>query len=209
MSDRETITTYDRVAGAFADRHWNAPLEAQREGFARSVTGGATPERFRILDAGCGPGRDSQWFQQRGFHVVGVDLSMGMLAEARRRVPGVQFALADLRHLGFPAGTFDGIWCSASLLHLPRADVPSVLDFCHRLLGDGWLWLSLKAGEGDEVTDRVYGRGLLRRFTYFSAVEVESLLRRTGFEIIDLQQEQPTDVEPYPWLTVLARTIPR
>lgn len=202
----ETIATYDEVAPEFARLHWDAPVDQQREAFARAIVGAAPAERFRILDAGCGPGRDTRWFHERGFQVVGVDLSAGMLAEARRRAPGVDFRQADLRQLDFPEGYFDGIWASASLLHLPRADVARVLASFNRLLGHGYLYLTVKAGQGDEVTERVYGPGHRRRFTYFSRPEIELLVERASFDVHSVAEDEPTAINPWPWISILAQT---
>ncbi len=204
-----TIATYDRIAARFAAQHFadaSDVLVEARAAFARAIVGQAPPERFRILDAGCGPGRDAQWFRERGFQTIGVDLSAGMLAEARRRVPGVDFRQADLRHLDFPDGYFDGIWCAAALLHLSRADVPSVLASFHRLLGHGFLWLSLKAGEGEVITSAPYGAENPRRFTYFSRTEIELLLERAGFDVHRVDEEARSPGPSHPWLSILAQT---
>jgi ADP-ribose pyrophosphatase YjhB (NUDIX family) len=202
----DTIRTYDRIAPAYAERNFNLAFDVEREELARAITGIAPVERFRILDAGCGPGRDSKWFHERGFQVIGVDLSQGMLAEARRRVPAVDFRQADLRGLDFPDGYFDAIWCYASLLHLPRADVPAVLANFNRLLGHGFLRLSVKAGQGEEVVDGVYGPDTPRKFTYFSRCELELLLERSGFDVHRVTEDEPTPLSPHPWLAVVAQT---
>jgi SAM-dependent methyltransferase len=202
----DTIRTYDRIAPAYAERNFNLAFDVEREEFARAIIGNAPAERFRILDAGCGPGRDSKWFHERGFQVIGVDLSQGMLAEARRRVPAVDFRQADLRGLDFPDGYFDGIWCCASLLHLPRADVPAVLASFNRLLGHGFLRLSVKAGQGEEVVDGAYGPDTPREITYFSRCELELLLERSGFDVHRVTEDEPTPMSPHPWLAVVAQT---
>ncbi len=202
----ETIQTYDRIAVQFAERNFAAPLDAERDSFARAVVGNAPVELFRILDAGCGPGRDSKWFNERGFQTIGVDGSAGMLAEARRRVPGVDFRQADLRSLTFPDGFFDGIWCCASLLHLRRTDVPGVLTSFNRLLGHGYLWLSVKAGDGEETVDGTYGPDTLRRFTYFRRDEIELFLERAGFDVHDVAVGETTASNSHPWIQILAQT---
>lgn len=210
MQDDFTIATYDRVAGEFARRHggFDAPGE-RREIFARAITEQAPPERFRVLDAGCGPGRDSQWFHERGFAVVGIDLSAGMLAEARRRVPDVEFRQGDLRALDFPSESFDGIWCNAALVHLPRGDVPRVLASFRRLLGHGFLYVSVKAGQGEEIEERGYGSGNPRFFTYFSRAELELFVERAGFEVRRVWEDEPVDGSLRGWLSVLGQTALR
>ncbi len=204
--DDLTTATYDRIAPEFAERTWSTDLADQRARFANSVTGPASPGRFRLLDAGCGPGRDALWFAERGFQVVGADRSAGMLAEARRRGVDVSFVQADLRQLPFAAGEFDGIWCCASLLHVSRAEAPAVLGSFNRLLGHGWLWLTVKQGTGEEIEERGYGRGNPRRFTYFSRPELELSLERANFEVRAVDERTPTTPSAHSWLSILAQT---
>jgi 8-oxo-dGTP diphosphatase len=129
-----------------------------------------------------------------------------MLAEARRRVPGASFARMDLRQIEYPDGFFDGIWCSAALLHLPRAALPAVLASFNRLLGHGYLWLSVKAGEGELLSEKPYGAGLGRRFTFYRRDELELALERAGFDIHDVTANSPSKAQPHPWLSILAQT---
>lgn len=207
--DDPTIATYDRIAVEFARRNFDLTNGRYLDAFARAVTGNAPAERFRILDAGCGPGRDSKWFRERGFQVIGVDLSAGMLAEARRRVPEVEFRQADLRYLDFPDGHFDGVWCCASLLHLPRHDVPAVLASFRRLLDHGYLFIAVKAGQGEEIEERTYGPGSPRHFTYFTRHELELYVERAGFEVRELWEGEPTPTARHGWLNLLAQTALR
>jgi 8-oxo-dGTP pyrophosphatase MutT (NUDIX family) len=210
LADRSpdpTIATYDRIAGQFAALHWDySALHPALEIFAARIVGVAPTDRYRILDAGCGPGQAAAWFQARGFQTYGIDLSEGMLAEARRRVPGATFRLADLRALDFPDGFFDGIWCSAALLHLARPDVPGVLASFNRLLGHGYLWLAVKAGEGEEVTEAPYGPGNGRRFTYFEPAEIELAVERAGFDIHDVSSNRTAKSQRHPWISIMAQT---
>ena len=202
----ETIATYDEVAPEFARLHWDAPVDQQREAFARAIVGAAPAERFRILDAGCGPGRDTRWFHERGFQVVGVDLSAGMLAEARRRARASTFARRTSASWTFPRATSTGSGprrrCSIFLEPTSRAFSTSF----NRLLGHGYLYLSVKAGQGDEVTERGYGPGHRRRFTYFSRPEIELLVERAGFDVHSATEDEPTAINPGPWISILAQT---
>ena len=202
-----TIATYDQVAARYAERNGDySALYPDLETFAKRIVGVAPAGNFRILDAGCGPGQAAAWFQARGFQTYGVDLSAGMLAKARRRVPGATFQKDDLRALDFPDGFFDGIWCSAALLHVPRKDVPGVLASFNRLLGHGYLWLTVKEGDGEEVTEAPYGPGTPRRFTYFRQSELELAVERADFEVHAVNAKPATDDQPHPWISILAQT---
>ncbi len=84
------------------------------------------PPDARILDLGCGAGRDAAVFTGLGHWVAGMDLSMGMLLEANRRAPG-SYLQGDMTRLPFAPESFDAAWLNASLLHLPRELAPGVL----------------------------------------------------------------------------------
>lgn len=207
LAENPTIATYDRIAERYAGRTFDdTGLTDRYAAFAQAIVNQAPAARFRILDAGCGPGRDSKWLRERGFQVVGVDLSSGMLAEARRRAPDVDFRQADLRRLDFPNDYFDGIWCSASLLHLPRADVPGVLVSFRRFLGHGHLYVSVKLGQGEEVEEAAYGPGNPRFYTYFSRHEMELYLERAGFEVRRVWEHPADRSNAHPFLDLLAQT---
>jgi SAM-dependent methyltransferase len=77
----------------------------------------------RILDAGCGTGRNLARLDASGARAVGVDLSTGMLRVARRAVPGVPALCADIqRALPFAAESFDAVLCALIGEHLDDLD---------------------------------------------------------------------------------------
>ena len=103
------------------------------------------PKGARILDAGCGSGRDTQFFIDQGFEVVAIDASLEMV-NATKKMTG-----ADCRHMSFEKlnleKSFDAIWACASLLHVRREKLTSVLDkFANILLPSGLLYASFKLG---------------------------------------------------------------
>jgi len=69
-----------------------------------------------VLDVGCGPGRDLARFADQGHRAIGIDLNRDFVDRARAHGPVI---LGDLRALPFCAATFDAVWASASLIHLP------------------------------------------------------------------------------------------
>jgi SAM-dependent methyltransferase len=75
--------------------------------------------RRRVVDLGCGAGRDYPAFEERGVEYLGVDASEGMLTVARERFPDASFEAQDLCRLDLPARSFDGAFANASLQHVP------------------------------------------------------------------------------------------
>ncbi len=110
-----------------------------------------------ILDAGCGSGRDAKVFADAGFQVTAFDASaeLARLASAHCGFSVAVRRFEDVDELE----AFDGIWCCASLLHVPLAMMPATLDRLWRALRPGGtLYVSFKHGTGE----RVHGS---RRFT--------------------------------------------
>lgn len=191
------------MAGEFAAQWGGLRLERALNAFTGRLTG-----RRRVLDLGCGPGRDLEFLAELGCRPVGLDLSAGMLAEARRRLPAAPLVLADLRLTPFAAGCFDGIWACASLLHLRRADLPLSLVEAGRLLRrpGGMLYLALKRGEGERwVVDT---RGRRSFFAYYQLPEIEAALQQADFQVLDHWLDPNQAGQPEPWVNLIARLSP-
>ena len=113
------------------------------------------PQGGRILDAGCGSGRDSLAFTRMGYEVVSIDASERMV-EATRSVTG-----GDVRQMTFESAEFedefDGIWACASLLHVPRQELGAVFVVLGKALkSDGILYLSFKYGNFERTENGRY-----------------------------------------------------
>lgn len=189
-----TRETYDQFSAQIADRFWSVELAEQWEAFSAILPPGA-----KVLDLGCGAGRDTAHFTGRGFWTVGLDLSRGMLLEAMRRAPGM-YLEGDMASLPFKPDTFDAVWMNASLLHLPRDLAPAVLSGVNQTLKPGGaVYLSLKMGRGEEWETREGERF----FTYYQPDEVTALLGETGFEITRQWQEPAKKIT---WLNVLGNS---
>jgi SAM-dependent methyltransferase len=90
----------------------------------------------RVLDAGCGAARTSEWLVEQGAEVVGIDASPEMLRRARERVPAASFALADLAEpLAFEDGSFD-VAVAGLVMHYLRDWVPPLREL-RRVLRPG------------------------------------------------------------------------
>jgi SAM-dependent methyltransferase len=113
--------------------------------------------RSHILDAGCGSGRDAKAFAEAGFRVSAFDASAEL---AKRASAHCGFEVATRRFEDIDeVAQFDGIWCCASLLHVPLAEIPDTFARLWRALRPGGtLYVSFKHGQGE----RVHGG---RRFT--------------------------------------------
>jgi SAM-dependent methyltransferase len=113
---------------------------------------GAPP--FRILDLGCGPGRDLQALKALGHIPVGLEGQPAFAAMARA-ASGCEVLEQDFLRLDLPPAAFDGIFANASLFHVPTQEVPRVLKQLHAALKPrGVLFCSNPHGRNEEGWSR-------------------------------------------------------
>jgi len=112
------------------------------------------PRPWRILDFGCGPGRDLKVFAALGHEAVGLDGSAEFAAMARQD-SGCEVVLQDFLALDLPPASFDGVFANASLFHVPSAALPRVLRELHAALKPGGvLFASIPHGDNSEGWNR-------------------------------------------------------
>lgn len=205
MSDSKTLNSsqkvfcstekvYDLIAGDYDEaNHGVSPqvlLNLKR--FSHQLPLGGS-----ILDVGCGSGRDMHWFESAGYEVVGLDMSKGMLEIARPRVSG-KLIHTNCLSLDAEITGFDGVWCSASLLHIPKVlFYKAVLMLLDRLNPFGLLFVSLKIGDKESIEEGACFRHA-RFFARYRIDELHELLS-------DLPNVELEVLESCGWATVWVR----
>lgn len=195
MKRESTIEYYNKHTQEFVDRTVNTDMSFCQEKFLRLLPSGGM-----ILDAGCGSGRDSKFFLQKGMQVQAMDASEKMCQMAARyigqRVECLRFDEIDYEE------RFDGIWACASLLHVEKRELPDILRKFHRALKlQGILYASFKFGDAEEER-------LERFFSDYHVEEVERIFLQDGlfalvesFETADVRE----DYRDKPWVNILVR----
>ncbi|HEY6315768.1 MAG TPA: class I SAM-dependent methyltransferase [Streptosporangiaceae bacterium] len=192
---RETICSYNAHPDFYVRRYCHAGLERYRRIFMAALPDASA----RILDGGCGPGRDCLAFHQSGLTVVGLDLAFNLLLTARKIAP-VPLINADLRVLPFRNESFEGVWLCASLVHLLPPSVNAALREASRVLGcGGILFASVRKGAPGWRQDGLGGR---RWFAGFDEEGFISALRDSGLELFS---EHGGSASSDGWINVLAR----
>jgi ubiquinone/menaquinone biosynthesis C-methylase UbiE len=176
---KEAIKTYTKIAEIYSKYTEDKLMQFQLSRFESILPG------KRVLDAGCGPGRDVEYFMEDGLNVIGVDLSLGQIKEAKKRVPKGEFKKSDFRKMSFKDASFDGVWSVTSLIHLPKTEVEKSLKEFNRVLDKkGVLYLSVKQGEGSEIVKKEKYNNEPRIVYFYEQVEMEELVRAAGFKIL-------------------------
>lgn len=147
----------------------------------------------RVLDLGCAWGRDSKIFVKHNLKTYGVDLSKNMIKYAKKYAPKADFKVMDILSLKFKKDFFDGVWASASLLHLKKKDIPKALKQIKKVLKlSGIFYINLKEGKGEELTRDQRYKGARKFYSYFTESEIRRLLTNNNFKIIKLKLIKPT-----------------
>jgi SAM-dependent methyltransferase len=171
-----SVTAYTDHAATYAARNAGKVAETAARFIAHVPIGG------RVLDAGCGPGRDLARFTAAGLTPVGVDLNPAFLAMAAEHAP---VEPGDLRRLPFDADSFDGVWACASLVHLPPADAATVLGELRRVTrGGGTVYASVKCSGETGWWDTDVGR---RWFQVWSPDVFAAAVEGAGLRVVAVE----------------------
>jgi SAM-dependent methyltransferase len=158
------------------------------------------PANGKILDAGCGSGRDSLYFKTRGYSVTAFDYSEELVTLASEHIGGTVLHMS-FDDLTFKA-EFDGIWACASLLHVPKNKMQGVIDkLAEALKLGGILYASFKYGDKEEVRKE-------RLFNDYTELTFQGLIKKIpSLKII--KHWKTADVRPNRkgeyWFNVLMR----
>ncbi|HLU76458.1 MAG TPA: class I SAM-dependent methyltransferase [Burkholderiales bacterium] len=155
---------------------------------------------YRILDFGCGPGRDLKTLTERGHVAVGLD-GAARFCEMARAYSGCEVLHQDFLALHLPAGRFDGIFANASLFHVPHAELPRVLGELRAALKPRGILFSSNPRGADEE-----GWNQGRYGTYHRPESWLRHLREAGFEVVhSYYRPSGLPLAQQPWFATVAR----
>lgn len=168
-----TLDFYNENANDYFEKTINLNMDTQYNLFEKYLNSGS-----RILDFGCGSGRDTKHFLDKGFNVDAIDGSSELVRLAS------EFTHIDVKCIDFydfnELNLYDGIWACASLLHIPKSDFKSILiKLSNALKSNGILYVSVKNGSGESVDNKG------RLYNYMSKDEFENEIKGTNLELIE------------------------
>jgi SAM-dependent methyltransferase len=182
--------TYDIVADDYATKFGD---DLDQLPFDREVLD-QVGNRRPVLDLGCGPGQVGEYMGGRGTDVVGIDISPGMLAVARRRSPQTPVVAADIRRLPLASGSCAAAVAFYCLQYLPRSTIGAALAEIRRALQpDGVFIFSMHLGTGTVQTDTEWMGHAVESVgaTFYEAGELEPLVVSAGFRVDSSRQRGP------------------
>ena len=196
-----TVGHYDASAESFKTGTWEHDVSQNRAALLDAIALPA-PRPARVLDFGCGPGRDLVWFREQGHEPTGLDGSARFVTMARA-ASGCEVLHQDMLSLALPPEHFDGVFANASLFHVPAQELPRVLGQLHATLRPGGvLFTSNPRAMGDDSE----GWNGARYGSYHSYDRWRAFLDAAGFD--ELRHYYRPDGEPraeQPWLATVSR----
>ena len=144
---QETLADYEERAGSFWEGTRDHDVSQNVEALLSELQ---VPVPARILDLGCGPGRDLMDFRSRGHDAIGLD-GCEVFARMARAHSGCEVWVQDFLSMRLPAEHFDGVFANAALFHVPGQELPRVLGELRRTLrAGGVLFASNPRGANQE-----------------------------------------------------------
>ena len=190
-----TIDYYNNNAKNYFDFTINANMQLQYDSFLKFVK-----RTGKILDFGCGSGRDSLYFKNKGYDVTAIDGSEEMCKLAR------EYTGLDVKCMDFndfhEVNSYDGIWACGSLSHIEKKDM---LDMLKRLrdalMQDGHIFIAMKRGFGEELTQDG------RFYSYLDFSDMEDLADKADLKSMMLYMSKSVNNpdEPKYWNNYILR----
>lgn len=193
----KTLEHYNERAVEFWNGTRDHDVKQNIEALLRHMRG-VSP--FRILDFGCGPGRDLTVFRALGHDPIGLEGSQQFAIMAREH-SGCEVWNQNFLDLKLPSLHFDGIFANASLFHVPSKELPRVLSELHTSLKpDGVLFASNPRGNNEEG----WNRG--RYGAYHDLESWRAFMKMAAFsELEHYYRPHGLPLEQQPWLASVWR----
>ena len=195
---RRTLAHYDGSAATFWEGTRDHDVTQNYAALLDAISNAAVSAPYRILDFGCGPGRDLAYFRKLGHEPIGVEGSARFVEMARQHSE-CEVWHQDFLALSLPSAHFDGVFANASLFHVPSQELARVLrELRGTLKPGGILFSSNPRGEGSE------GWNGDRYGAYHSVESWTAIVAAQGFELLSHYYRPPGKPrDEQPWLATV------
>ena len=176
--DKKTINFYDENALKYAD--WSSKKDSyfELEQFCNLIINNG-----HILDFGCGSGWACNYFIEKKFSVTALDASKNLLSNIEENL-SLKKICSDFSNIKYK-NEFDGVWASFSLQHVPKVQIPCILDLLNNSLKpNSFLYIGVHEGKN------IYRDRFGRLYCYFNEKEIRFLLNESNFKILNINKKK-------------------
>lgn len=190
-------TTYDKIAEIYSDTYFDRDVNTLKNVLIDFT--GLIPKKSLMLDVGSGTGNFTKHFLGKGYKVISIDISDGMLTVAKRNVPEGDFRKMDAISLDFPENYFDAVFLKSLLVNIEKKNVPNVLEEVYRVLKpNGLVLISIYIGKGEHVIDEPLKPCLKMLFNFYSQKEAEKTIKSSGLNVMKvIESKYKEDLSEY------------
>jgi len=187
---KRTIETYDKHADSYQNKFMNfESYKTKLEEFCNILL-----PRAKVLDVGCGPGNTAKILVEanKGFEILGIDLSTQMIKRARVNVlsPKANFIVGDIRDMDLKGKVYDAVIASFCLPHLSNEEAEKLVDDIGVVLTKGgFLYLSCMEGSKSGFETTSFSPDDYIFFNYYSEDFIREILVKNDFEILQIQRD--------------------
>lgn len=197
---QQTIETSDHAAAELAKYFRGMGPRKKYIDYAFEAAG--SPDNARVIEIGCGDGRDAKAIVEIAGWYLGIDISSGMVALAKEYVPTASFEIADAATFNYPEG-LNIVFAFASILHLNQKELSIVLKKVHRALRPGGIfYISSKYAPGYQQTIKKDKYG--ERLFYLYNAELVMNMAGGAFTVVDNWRETIGTTE---WFEIALKKI--
>lgn len=196
----KTLTTYNNSAKELAEYFRSSAPRSKYIDLAIKLAN--SPEQPKILEVGCGDGRDAKEIYGRTANFIGFDISEEMIKLAREYVPEAQFIVGDAVTYRYPKN-LDIVFAFASLLHLNKKEVKIVFEkVLNSLRPGGIFYISLK--HAPRYTQKLKNDRFGKRLFYFYNSKLIEKLAGKGYKTVFVNHEMRGDTK---WLEIALQKV--
>lgn len=191
-----TLDYYEMTADSFWESSKHHDVSQNYQAFLQAIE---AKKPFKILDLGCGPGRDLKYFSEQGHQAIGIDGAKSFCQMAR------EYSKCEVWEQNFlnmilPPATFDGVFANAALFHIPQAELHRVLKDLNSCLKPGGILFASNPRNKNAVW---YGE---QPGSYLEIEDFDHHLQEAGFTILDHYfRPAGKPLHEQNWLAVVAR----
>lgn len=183
---------YDTVAKEYAETFSGEHEKKRKDQEILQRFSQELGDRRPVWDFGCGPGQTAEYLRNLGIEISGLDLSEGMLKQARTIHPEIHFRKGNILALEFENDSIAGIVAFYAIVHFTKEQVGIAFREIYRILQPGGIFLLTYHIGGDTIhLDEFLGKEIDMDFMFFTTDFILSCLKDTGFEKIEIIEREP------------------